>query len=228
MVIILCYGVAVGTAGAVFVGSAVVVATRGVAVAVARTVVRVLVSVDGAYVPVAATVVAVELATVAVSPAVPVTVFVMVTVPFDVGVNVRVDCVPVSVIVGMSVAGNGCTTIVPEIFSVGTGTTYGVSVSAGVSFAAAVARAGARGFDGKLAAVVGMIIWIVLAPAAIAVAVKLALILSIIVASGVPDCWLIVAVCEPEKMPINVMTEYMLTPMMVIHAKISPTRRAIE
>jgi hypothetical protein len=114
-----------------------------------------LVAVAGIDVAVVATV-ADGLPTVAVDARV--AVLVAVTLPLTVATTVAVAGVPVNVTVKKPVGVSGSIVIVCVMFSVGTGTIYGVSVIELGFAAAAVARAGARGFDGRFGAVVGMMI----------------------------------------------------------------------
>ena len=182
------------------VGTATVaVDAAGVAVDGAR--VRVLVAVGAAAVAVA-TLVAVALTTVAV-------VLVAASVAegvlaFTVTVLVAVAGVPVIVTVRKPVGVSGSIVIVCVMFSVGTGTMYGVSVGRLGFAAAAVARAGAFGFEGKLGAVVGMMIWIAPVPLSTAVAVRS---VTTTLAIGVSVCWTIAGWLVPEKMLMSVIME---------------------
>ena len=84
---------------------------------------------------------------------------------------------------------------------------YGVSVSDVGFAAAAVARAGALGLDGRFGAVVGMIICIAPVPDTMAVSVISVLFGSTSVASGV-TVWVVSGLdWTPVKIPIKVTTE---------------------
>jgi len=170
------YGVGVSTGTSVSVGSSVSVGTATVLVAAAfvavgGTIVRVLVDVVAAAVG-ESRVVTVVLVTATVATGV--AVLVVVLLPLSITVLVEVAGVPDNVTVKKPVGVVGSIVIVWVMFSVGTGTMYGVSVGALGFAAAAVARAGALGLDGKFGAVVGMMIWIAPVPLTMAVVVRTA------------------------------------------------------
>lgn len=191
----------------VSVGISVSVGGSGVSVAVAGTGVAVFV-LDGALVRVAVATPVTVAAPVAV--ALPATLAVAVTLGPAV-VAVAVGGVPVTVGRLVSLGVSATKVMVCVMFSVGTGTIYGVSVAGVPSFeplaAAAVARAGAAGFDGKFGAVVGMIIWMVVLSVTTAVCVSASGLRSAGSAIGVIPLWSVVPLPAPRKMPTSVITE---------------------